>query len=89
MKLFKDNKKGLGTDILTKSILAIILLTVLFLVYAELVPEAQTAGNTLNATGVPLGSLFTGDGVVFVIIMAALLLVVVGAFLIGLKKSGK
>ena len=85
----KLRKKGaLGTNILVSSITAIILVTVLFLVYAELVPEAQTAGNTLNSTGVPLGSLFQADGVVFVIIMAALLLVVVGAFLVGLKLKG-
>ena len=76
------NKTGkLSTSMVNTAILAIVLLTVLFQLYAQLVPEAQTAGNTLNASGVPLGSLFTGNGVVFVIIMAALIIVVVRSFM--------
>ena len=82
----KMNRKGkLNTGILNTAILAIILLVVLFQIYAELVPEAQTAGDALNETGVPLGSLFTSEGVVFVIIMAALLILVVKAFMPGTK----
>jgi len=80
------HKKGkLNTGILNTAILAIILLVVLFQIYAELVPEAQTAGDALNATGVPLGSLFVSTGVVFVIIMAALLILVVKSFMPGTK----
>ena len=86
MKLLKSKKGNLGTNVLSTAIMAIVLLVVLFLLYAELIPEAQTAGNTLNATGVPLGSLFVGSGVVFVIIMAALIILVVKAFL---PKGGK
>lgn len=82
------NKRGVGTNTVVSIIIGLILVTVLFLVAAELIPEAQTAGNTLNATGVPLGSLFTGDGVIFVIIMAAILLAVVFFFL-GKKFLGK
>ena len=82
----KLHKKGkLNTGVLNTAILAIILLVVLFQIYAELVPEAQTAGDTLNATGVPLGSLFVSTGVVFVIIMAALLILVVKSFMPGTK----
>lgn len=82
----KMHKKGkLNTGVLNTAILAIILLVVLFQIYAELVPEAQTAGDTLNATGVPLGSLFVSTGVVFVIIMAALLILVVKSFMPGTK----
>ena len=81
-KMRKMHKKGkLGTSVLNTAILAIILLVVLFQIYAELVPEAQSAGDTLNATGVPLGNLFVSTGVVFVIIMAALLILVVKAFM--------
>ena len=76
------NKTGkLSTSMVNTAILAIVLLTVLFQLYAQLVPEAQTAGDTLNASGVPLGSLFTSSGVVFVIIMAALIIVVVRSFM--------
>jgi len=60
-----------------KAVTGIILLVVLFKLYAILMPEAQTAGNELNSSGVPLGSLFASDGVVFVILMAALVLLIV------------
>ena len=81
MKLLKSKTAALGTNVLNTAITAIVLLVVLFLLYAELVPEAQTAGDTLNTSGVPLGSLFASSGVVFVIIMAALIILVVKAFL--------
>lgn len=78
----KSSKAGnLSTSLINQAILALILLVVLFLLYAELVPQAQAAGDSLNATGVPLGGLFTSQGVVFVIIMAALIILVVRAFL--------
>lgn len=80
------NKKGqLTSSKISDAIMAIVLLVVLFKLYASLVPEAQTAGNELNATGVPLGSLFTSNGIVFLIIMAALIFVVVNSFMKGLK----
>jgi uncharacterized membrane protein len=69
------------TDTINKAIMGIILLVVLFQLYATLVPEAQTAGDTLNSSGVPLGSLFASGGVVFVIIMAALIILVVNSFM--------
>lgn len=80
-----NRKGGLKTGVLNTAILAIILVTILFELYAALVPTAQTAGDTLNASGVPLGSLFVGTGIVFLIIMAALIILVVKAFI----PSGK
>lgn len=78
----KMNKTGkLSTGTLNTAILAIVLLVVLFQLYATLVPTAQAAGDTLNLTGVPLGSLFSGNGVVFIIIMAALVILVVKTFM--------
>lgn len=80
--MIEKNKKGaLNTGIISTAILGIILLVVLFQLYASLVPTAQTAGNTLNSSGVPLGSLFAGNGLVFIIIMSALIIVVVKAFI--------
>lgn len=70
---------------INKIIGVLIGVVVLFLLASELVPEAQTAGDTLNATGVPLGSLFTSSGVVFVIIMAAILMAVYR----GVSSKGK
>jgi hypothetical protein len=75
----------MDTKTIDKAIMGIILLVVLFLLYAELIPTAQTAGDSLNASGVPLGSLFTSGGVVFVIIMASLIVLVVRKFSAGKK----
>lgn len=79
--LTKSKKGALSTGMINTTIMAIVLLVVLFKLYAELVPEAQSAGDDLNASGVPFGGLFTGNGIVFIVIMAALLLVVIRSFL--------
>jgi len=71
----------IGTSMINSAITGIVLLVILFKMYAALVPEAQTAGDELNAAGVPLGTLFTSNGIVFLIIMAALIFVVVRSFL--------
>jgi len=82
----KTSKAGkLNSGMLNTAILGIVLLVVLFKLYAELVPEAQTAGDELNESGVPLGSLFTSSGLVFIIIMASLVVVVVKSFMPGGK----
>jgi len=81
MQMLKMRKASLGADTIRTAIIAIVMLVVLFKLYASLVPEAQAAGDELNATGVPLGSLFTSGGVIFIIIMVALIIVVVSAFL--------
>lgn len=69
------------TALVNKAIYAIVAIIVLFYLYAELVPTAQTAGDDLNASGVPLGSLFTADGFVFILVMVGLLLVVLATVL--------
>ena len=84
-KLLK-NKKGQISARVTSAVEAIILIVVLFLLFADLVPEAQTAGNQLNASGVPLGSLFTGGGVVICLVMVRLLLTVLKVVLPGSRK---
>jgi len=81
LKKLEKSKKGISENYIQGIIIGLVLVVVLFLLLAELVPEAQTAGDALNTSGVPLGSLFASDGVVFVIIMAGILLVVIFAFL--------
>lgn len=76
MKEFVKNKKAQIASKVTGAVEAIILIVVLFLLFADLVPEAQTAGDSLNASGVPLGTLFTGSGVVILLVMVGLLLTV-------------
>jgi len=68
------------SDTINKAIIGIILLVVLFQLYAVLMPELETSGNALNASGVPMGSLFASGGVIFIIIMAALIVLVVKSF---------
>jgi hypothetical protein len=76
-----DKRGKITTATLNTAIIGIVLIVVLFQLYASLMPEAQSAGDSLNASGVPLGSLFTGSGIVFIIIMAALVIVVVTSFM--------
>ena len=85
-KLIRSNKGALATNVLNTAVLAIVLLVVLFQLYSQLIPTAQTAGDALCNSGAPLGGLFAGTGVVFVIIMAALIILVVKAFMPGGKK---
>ena len=85
MKLEMGKKGNLSAGMLNTAIISIILIVILFQLYSTLVPEAQASGNTLNASGVPLGNLFTSSGVVFVIIMASLIIVIVRSFMGGKK----
>lgn len=71
---------GFKTDTIDKAIIAFIMLVVLFKLYSVLMPEAQSAGNELNASGAPLGSFFVSNGIVFVLIMAGLVIFVVREF---------
>lgn len=80
MKFFKGKKAQISSRV-TSAVEAIILIVVLFLLFADLVPEAQSAGNSLNASGVPLGTLFTGSGVVILLVMVGLLLTVLSVVL--------
>lgn len=73
-------------SIVEKWIYGIILLVVLFKVVAQLLPEAQDAGDELNSSGVPLGSFFASDGIVFLVIMAGILILVVRSYMKGGKK---
>jgi protein-S-isoprenylcysteine O-methyltransferase Ste14 len=86
IKWLKSKKGSIAPGILQTAILGLVLLVVLFQLYAELIPTAQDAGDALCNSGAPLGGLFEGTGVVFVIIMAALIILVVKAFLPGGKK---
>jgi len=65
----------------------IILLLVLISVAAVVIPEFADAGDTMNATGLPLSGLFASDSVAPLIVMAGLIIaVLVGAFALGKGK---
>ena len=59
------------------AIYGILLLIVLFKLFASLIPQGQAAGNELNSSGVPFGSLFAADGIVWLIVMIGLLVLVI------------
>ena len=74
----KFNKKGkLSTGYVEVMILTLVFIIILFKAAASVVPEGQAAGDELNASGVPLGSLFTANGVTWLIVMAGILFVVI------------
>ena len=110
--ILQKNKKGkIGMNFVNTVVLTIILITVLFQVYAEVIPEAQTASSGMNDSqicvaascaynasyGCQYNSTFQGNatfqcsiqgsdsfiplsgtlGVTYVIIMAALLVLIV------------
>jgi len=78
---------NIKTNVVSNMITGVILLVILFQVGADLIPEAQSAGNELNGSGIPLGNLFTSGGVVFVLIAAALILVVLNSMGLGGQAS--
>lgn len=80
------NKRGLvnmKSGILGAAIAGIILVVLLFQVFAVLLPEFQHAGNNISATGAPLTALFSGSGIMTLLLVAALILAVVAAFGFG------
>lgn len=62
-----------GKEGLKKMTYLVLGIAILFEVLSAMVPTAQSAGDALNASGVPLGTLFAGGGVVFLVIMAGVL----------------
>ena len=68
------------------AIYSIIGIVILFKLYATLVPEAQLAGDELNATSVPLGSFFASNGIVFLLVMVGLFITILRS---AMKKGSK
>lgn len=112
MLFFQNNKGKISTNVISTLLLAIIIIIILFEVFAETVPEAQSAGDSMNDTNlcesvgctyndsksagekcvnastedqsscvnfksIPLSGLFGAQSIVFIIIMAALFILVI------------
>ena len=80
----------------TKNILAIVgviaVLIISFLVVGGLTGEINTSSGqihntTVNATNLPLSSLFSSSGVVWIVVMSALLIGLIGLSLKTLAKG--
>ena len=82
----KDKKGKIGLGV-ASIISAVILLVLAFNVIAIGVPEISTAGDVVNATGLPFASLFASDGIVILAVMGALIMAVVGV--LGLSKGSR
>lgn len=78
MNMLKSNKGALDIHgSINWLIYLIVGFVVIFKLAATLIPEGQTAGDELNASGVPLGSFFSSDGIVWLLAMVAIVLLVV------------
>lgn len=80
------NKAGKMPSI-TGFVTGIVGVIVTILLASELIPEAQTAGDTLNSSGVPLGNLFASDGVIFTVIMAGIFIAIAGVAFAYTKRK--
>lgn len=72
---------------ISSPVILIVTIIVLLQLFAGLFPEVRDSGNELNATGVPLGDLFVGTGVVALLIATGIFLTIVNNLL--LKREGK
>jgi hypothetical protein len=54
-------------------------IVVTFILVANLLPEAQAAGNDINDTGAPFATFFSSDGLVFTLVMLGLFLAAIAA----------
>ena len=78
----KINKKGnISSGTIEKYVVIFLMVVVLFKVVATLIPEAMDAGDEINDTNAPLGTLFASNGVVWILVMAGLLILLVKSFM--------
>lgn len=89
MILSKKASHGNVMHLVETAIVGIVGIVILFKVVASLFPTLTAAGSELNASGLPLGSLFAGNNaVLFLILSVTLVIVSIGLFF-GLMKTGK
>ena len=86
MKLLNSKKGNMSIENKVNWIIYMIVgFMVVFKIAAAMIPEGQDAGDELNASGVPLGSFFVGDGIVWLLVMVSILLLTINSSL-GRKK---
>lgn len=83
MNMLKNNTGKFQTGTIERYIYFFLMIVVLFKVVAQLLPEAQTAGDELSNTSAPFASFFAGDGIVFLIIMIGLVVLVIRSAMKG------
>ena len=77
------NKKGALdiNNIIISVVGLIILIIITFLIVGTTSGDITTAADNISASGLPLASLFSSNGVVLLVFMAGLLLVLIGVSL--------
>lgn len=92
-QMFSSSKAATGmghvTGLVEGVIILVIGLVIIFQVVANLFPTLVSAGNTLNASGIPLGSLFAGSNATLWFILAAALIILSVKMLFSSMKHGK
>lgn len=81
----KANKHVIDSKTIEKYILAFVFIVVFFQIVANLYPTMVTSGATLNASGLPLGELFTSGGAIWYLLAVAIVILVYKSF----QQSGK
>jgi hypothetical protein len=79
-------KGNLTEGSIEKYIYIIILVIILFQVLAVMYPLGTTAGAALNSSGFPLGSFFVSGGVIWLLLAAAVVILLVRSFMSKSKK---
>lgn len=77
---------SLNTNSVNKYIYIFISLILLLTVVADLIPEAQVAGDKMNDTGITFASFFASNGFVWTLVVIGLFLIVIAAVL---PKQGR
>lgn len=80
MNMKASKKASINSATVTTWVAVIIGVVVLFQVIAALFPTLLTAGNTLNESGFPLGSLFVTGGAIWYVMAAGLIYLIFRAF---------
>jgi len=70
-------KPKLLRNLYFKLIISLVIIVVLMQSYATTVPLLQAAGNSINQTEVPMGGLFSGQGVIMLIMMLSLAILII------------
>lgn len=76
----KQNKHALTGKSIEGYILVFVLVVVLFQVISQLYPTATAAATTLNASGFPLGEMFTSGGALWYLVAAGILFLIYKSF---------
>jgi len=80
------DKRGFSGASIKSWIIGFVFFIALLKVVAELLPEGQSAGDALNATGAPLGTFFQSDGLIWLLVMIGIL---IGSIALFIKSKSK